>query len=292
MENTTGILPALVTPYDKKGNINESSLRSIIRMNIKKGVSGFYVNGSTAETFLLSLEERKRLIDIVMDEVNDESTIIYHVGNISTDVAIELAKYGEKLNVNAISAIPPFYYNFSFQEIKDYYKKINDSVNIPMVIYNFPSNSGVKMQLSDFKELMEDDRIIGVKHTSMDLYELERIKQTTNKIIFNGHDEVFLGGLAMGASGAIGSTFNLIAEKFIKIFESFHKGEIRKAYEMQIEANNIIEALVKVGVVQGVKYGLEKSGIECNGMRTPFKLLSKEEKAYLDKVFYDNKVNF
>lgn len=291
MDKYKGIFPALVTPYNDKGDIHEDSLRSIVRMNLEKGVKGFYVNGSTAESFLLHMEERKRMIDIVTNEAKGQATIIYHVGSIRTDDSVEMAKYGEKLGVDAISAIPPFYYQFSFEEIKEYYQTIIESVNVPMILYNFPANSGVKISMEHFYQLLEDERIIGVKHTSMNLFELERFKHK-GKILFNGHDEVFLAGLTMGADGGIGSTYNLMAEKFIQIYHLFLENNIQESTKIQIEANNVIEALVKVGVNQGIKYGLEKMGIVCNGCREPFKRLKEEEMRYLDHIFKENRLIF
>lgn len=287
MDKYKGIFPALITPYNDKGEIHEDSLRNIVRMNLVKGVKGFYVNGSTAESFLLHMEERKRLIDIVMDEAKGKATIIYHVGSIRTDDSVEMAHYGNKLGVDAISAIPPFYYQFGFEEIKEYYQSIIESVKVPMILYNFPANSGVNLSMDHFYQLLEEKRIIGVKHTSMNLFELERFKKK-GKMVFNGHDEVFLAGLSMGADGGIGSTYNLMAEKFIQIYNLFHENRIQEAAKIQIEANNVIEALIKVGVNQGIKYGLEKMGVTCNGCREPFKRLNEEEMRYLDEMFKEN----
>lgn len=290
MNKFKGIFPALVTPYHENGDIHEESLRKIVRMNIEKGVKGFYVNGSTAETFMLTMDERKRLIDIVADEVKGQCTLIYHVGNIGTAEAVELAKYGEQAKVDAISAIPPFYYKFGFEEIKGYYQDIMDSVNIPMIVYNFPAFSGVQISIANFNELLEDERVIGIKHTSMNLFDLERLQYSNKKLLFNGHDEVFLGGLSMGASGAIGSTFNLMAEKFVNMHQLFQENRHEEAFAIQREANNVIDGLIKVGVNQGIKYGLEKMGIACNGCRKPFKSLNEEEKEYMDQVFAENHV--
>lgn len=134
MNKYNGIIPALITPYTKEGKINEKSLEKLVKLNLDKGVNGFYVGGSTAEAFMLSLEERKYLLDIVSDTAKGQATIINHVGCISTDEAIELAKHAEKVGADAISAIPPFYYKFSYEEIKNHYLDIVNSVNLPMII--------------------------------------------------------------------------------------------------------------------------------------------------------------
>ncbi|MBA7524849.1 N-acetylneuraminate lyase [subsurface metagenome] len=282
MKKYKGIFPALVTPYTAGGEINGQALREIVKMNIEKRVNGFYVGGSTSEAFLLTHEERKEILKIVSDEARGKCTIIFHIGCINTDQAIDLAEYAQKVEVDAISSIPPFYYNFSLKEIKNYYKDIINQVDLPMIVYNFPAFSGVSFNSNNILDLLSDERIIGVKHTSYDLYQLERMKRINeNLIIYNGHDEVFLAGLAMGADGGIGSTYNFMAEKFIMIKKLFEEGKHEDAKKLQIEANEIIKVLIEIGVIQGIKYALVLQGIDCGITRRPFKGLNEEEKDLL-----------
>ncbi|SHJ19172.1 N-acetylneuraminate lyase [Clostridium amylolyticum] len=287
MNKYNGIIPALITPYTKEGKINEKSLEKLVKLNLDKGVNGFYVGGSTAEAFMLSLEERKYLLDIVSDTAKGQATIINHVGCISTDEAIELAKHAEKVGVDAISAIPPFYYKFSYEEIKNHYLDIVNSVNLPMIIYNFPAFSGVEMTSERVKELMNiNSKFIGVKNTSMNLFEMAKMKEISkNIVVLNGHDEVLLGGLSMGANGAVGSTYNFMADKFIKIYKLFNENKIEEAREIQNKANAIIDVLIKANIFPAIKYILEKyEGIECNGCRKPFGDIAPGGKELLDAV--------
>lgn len=285
MEKLKGIFPALLTPFTKEGKINEGALASLVKMNLDKGVDGFYVGGSTAEAFLLSQEERKYILDIVMQEAKGKGSVIYHIGCIGTDQAINLGRYAEKAGVDAISSIPPFYYNFSFSEIKNYYFDIVNEVSLPMIIYNFPAFSGVTLNIGNMKEFFVDNRFIGLKHTSNDFYTLERVKRVyQDVIVYNGFDEMFLSGLIMGADGGIGSTYNVMAEKFVAIRKLFLQGDIRLAQKLQREANNIIEVLAKVGVLPGEKEILNMMGFEYGECRRPFKKLDVEEKKMLKEV--------
>jgi N-acetylneuraminate lyase len=263
------------------------ALRESGRFHLKKGVNGFYVGGSTAEAFLLSLEERKRILEVVAAEAKGECALIYHVGCIGTGQAIELAKHAKGVGVDAISSIPPFYYKFSSEEIKSYYLDIVDAVDLPMIVYNVPAFSGVTLTSENLKQFRADGRIIGVKHTSMDLYQLNRMKQVDPRlIIYNGHDEVFLAGLAMGADGAIGSTYNFMAEKFLEINRLYHTGQIKAAQQIQNEANEIIAVLIKVGVFQGIRYILKTMGLDSGECRKPFKPLSPTDRDLLDRVIH------
>jgi len=285
MEKFKGIFPALLTPFDKNNKINEKALADLIEMNIKKGVKGFYVCGSTAEVFMLSSEERKYLYKFVKDVVGKRATLIAHVGAISTDEAIGYAQLAEKLEYDAVSAVAPFYYKFSFAEIKKYYFDIVNSVNLPMLIYNFPNFSGVNLTYDNIGEFLTDDRFIGVKHTSSDYFSMERFKnEYSNKVIYNGFDEMFLAGITMGADGGIGSTYNFMAEKFIKIQKLVGEENIKEAQKIQEEVNKIVVALIKVGVMQGEKAVLCEMGFDFGTARAPFIDCSKEAKDELIKI--------
>lgn len=277
-----GIYPALLTPFDKTGKINKPVLKELVERNIQKGVNGFYICGSTSEAFFLSIEERKEILETVAKQVRGRCTLIAHIGHISTDTAVELAKHAESVGVDAISSVSPFYYNFSFNEIKKYYFDIVDSVNIPMVIYNFPAFAKVNLTEENISIFFEDERFIALKNTSSDFFLLERLKKKyPDKIYFNGYDEMFLSSLAAGATGAIGSTFNVMAEKFIKIRELFLENKIAEAQVEQRNANNIIAALCKVGIMAGEKAVLRMQGLDFGEARLPFKPLSDEEFLFL-----------
>jgi N-acetylneuraminate lyase len=285
MKKFKGIFPALLTPFTRDNRINEKSLQKLIKINLDKGVDGFYVGGSTGEAFLLSIDERKYLLDIVAQEAKGKCTIISHIGCISTEQAIELGKHAEKVGIDAVSSIPPFYYNFSFEEIKNYYFDIVNNINLPMIIYNFPAFSGVNLNSENVKEFFNDKRFIGLKHTSSDFFSLERIKSANrNVIIYNGFDEMFLAGLAMGADGGIGSTYNFMADKFILMKNLFDIGKIDDARKIQEIVNDIIKIIIKVGVLPGEKEILNMMGLDFGECRKPFKRLSEEDKGMLKGV--------
>jgi len=277
MDKFKGIIPALLTPFDKNDKVNETALAELIEMNIEKGVSGFYVCGSTAEVFLLTESEREQVYRLVKDVCGNRATLIAHVGDVSTGKAQRYAKLAERLGYDAISAVAPFYYKFSFNEVKKYYFDIVGAVDIPMIIYNFPGFSGVQLSVKEIGMFLEDKRFIGVKHTSNDYFALSHFKMAfPQKVIYNGYDEMMLAGLSMGADGGIGSTYNFMAEKFIRLMSLFEAGEIKEAQELQKEINVIIAALCKVGVMQGEKAVLREMGLDYGTTRAPFMEPDKE----------------
>ena len=141
----SGIYTALLTPFDKNGKINEKALIDHIHQNIADGATGFYVNGSTAESFLLTEAERKYIYELVAAEAKGKCTLLAQIGAISTSQAIEYAKLCEKLGYDAISSVAPFYYKFGANEIKNYYFDIVNEVSLPMIVYHIPALSGVAL---------------------------------------------------------------------------------------------------------------------------------------------------
>ena len=281
-EKFKGIFPALLTPFDGQGRVDTEVLGRLVDYNLQKGVDGFYVAGSTAEVFLLDAKERLAVMETVSSRAGGKCTLIAHIGCISTKQAIEYAREAKEMGYDAISSVAPFYYKFSFEEIRRYYFDIVDAVDLPMLIYNFPAFSGVNLTTDNIREFLADDRFLGVKHTSSDFYALEQFKAGfPDKVVYNGYDEMFLAGLSMGADGGIGSTFNFMAEKYIEIRRLFQENDMSAAQALQREVNTILRALVEVGVMQGEKAIMEGLGFPLGQARSPFAPLSGAQKEKL-----------
>ena len=271
-----GIFTALLTPFDKNDCVNTKALSELVKFNLEMGVRGFYVTGSTGEAFLLSTEERKLVMETVKNAAPD-ATLIAHIGSPRAKEALELAKYAKELGYDAISSVAPIYYKYSFDEIKNYYYRLADTGELPMLVYHIPTFSGVNLGLGEMRQFLCDDRFMGIKYTSNDFFMLEQCKSSfPDKIVYNGFDEMFLCGLSMGADGAIGSTYNFMADKFVKIHELFKAGNIAEAQKLQIKANEIIALLCKVGVMPAEKEVLTLLGYDMGDCRHPFSPLSDE----------------
>lgn len=283
MEKYQGIFTALLTPFDKNNRVNEKELEKLVKFNKEMGVKGFYVGGSTAEAFLLSTDERKQIMDVVKTTAPD-STLIAHIGSIDERVATELALHAEKTGYDVISSVAPFYYKFSFEEIKNYYYRLADATALPMLVYHFPAFSGVNMGMNEMKQFLNDDRFIGIKYTSNDFFTMEQCKTNfPDKIVYNGFDEMFLAGLSMGANGGIGSTYNFMANKFVEIQKLFEAGDIKAAQTIQKEANHIITILCQIGVMQAEKEVLNQLGFDFGVCRHPFGEPTAEQKDLIKK---------
>ncbi len=283
MDKFKGIFTALLTPFDKENKVNEKELEKLVKFCLDKGVKGFYVGGSTAEAFLLSTDERKQIMDVVKSAAG-EATLIAHIGSINELEATELAKHAKKIGYDVISSVAPFYYKFTFDEIKNYYFRLADSAELPMLVYHFPAFSGVNMGASEMSKFLTDERFLGIKYTSNDFFTLEQCKTNfADKVVYNGFDEMLLSGLVMGADGGIGSTYNFMADKFVKIYNLFNEGKIEEAQAVQKEANRIITILCKIGVMQAEKEVLNQLGFDFGVCRHPFGEPTAEDKALIAK---------
>ena len=273
-----GIFTALLTPFNSDYTINEKSLEKLIKFNLDAGVHGFYVGGSTGEGMLMSKEERKRIFAIAKKISDGSVPLIAHVGAISTADACDMAAEAKRLGFDAISAVAPFYYSFPLEAIKSYYLDIVRFAGMPMFIYNFPAGNGFGLTPAIAKDIFSSDgHFAGIKHTSMDLFSLRQFKQDIDGItVFNGYDEICLAGLSMGADGAIGSTYNFMGEKFVKLYNAFREGNIALAQKLQNEACAIISEMCRYGVFQCEKEILTLMGIDMGPCRRPFLPLSEE----------------
>ena len=243
------------------------------------------MGGSTGEGLLLTNEEREAVFKCVKEAAGDRVTLIAHVGTISTDSAIEMAKCAENLGYDAISAVAPFYYGFPLEAILGYYQDIANSTSLPMIIYNFPNSSGFSLTKDIANDLFKNEKFIGIKHTSSDMFALQKFKHLDrNIVVYNGFDETLLAGLAMGADGAIGSTYNFMGKKFKKIMNDFLSGDLKAAQKGQNEADEIITEMCKYGVFQSEKAILTERGVDMGECRKPFLPISAECRASMRKI--------
>ena len=282
-----GIFSALLVSYNEDGSINEKGVREIIRHNIDNmKVDGLYVGGSTGENFMLSTEEKKQIFEIAKDEAKNEIKLIAQVGSINVYESVELAKFATELGYDAISAVTPFYYKFSFNEIKDYYNTIIDSVDNRLIIYSIPFLTGVDMSVEQFGELFENEKIIGVKFTAADFYLLERLRKAyPNHLIYAGFDEMMLPATVLGVDGAIGSTFNVNGIRARQIFDLAREGKIEEARQIQHVTNDLISAILSNGLYATLKELLKLSGVDAGYCRKPMALTTDAQVEEAKNIF-------
>ncbi|HBR1562420.1 TPA: N-acetylneuraminate lyase [Klebsiella quasipneumoniae subsp. similipneumoniae] len=253
--NLRGVMAALLTPFDGQQKLDKESLRRLVRFNLCQGVDGLYVGGSTGEAFVQSGTERQEVLEIVAEEAKGKMTLIAHVGCVSTLESQQLARAAVGYGYDAVSAVTPFYYPFSFEEHCAHYQAIIESADgLPMVVYNIPALSGVKLTLDQINTLVTLPGVGALKQTSGDLFQMEQIRRAhPDLVLYNGYDEIFASGLLAGADGGIGSTYNIMGWRYQGMVAALKVGDVAKAQQLQCECNKVIDLLIKTGVFRGLK---------------------------------------
>lgn len=268
IHSITGVIPAMVTPFDENETLDEKRLRAVIRFLIERKLEGLYITGSTGESFLMSPEERKRVVEITVDEVKGRIPIIAHIGAISTHHSIDLARHAEKTGVDAISSVPPIYWNFSPDQIYGYYADITASTSLPMIAYNVPM---AVLGFDIIKRLAGIKGVAGVKYTATTHHEIIRIKEEIAKdfIVYSGADEMAMSGLSFGADGIIGSFYNSMPEIWFGIRDAIKAGNLAEAKRLQEIGNAVIFFSLPRGGVGTIKRAMAWQGCDAGYVRRP-----------------------
>ncbi|MGM9988560.1 MAG: dihydrodipicolinate synthase family protein [Bacillaceae bacterium] len=279
-----GIIVAFYACFDDDGNVSVERTKQLARFYVEKGVKGLYVNGSSGEGFLLSVEERKEILAAVMEEVRNELTVIAHVAAVSTRDSIALAQHAEMVGVDALSAVPSVYYRIPERSIEKYWNDIIDSTNLDFIIYNIPQTTGYQLSTILFKKMIQNEKVIGVKNSSMPPLDIQQFKAIGGNdfLVLNGPDEQYIAGRMMGADGGIGGTYGIMPELFLELEKCIVNGQLEKAQVLQNEINDIIFCLLDFpNLYSAAKEVLKLRGINIGTARLPLEPVPAKE---LEKV--------
>lgn len=257
----TGIYVPLVTPFKQNGEVDYEVLAKATKFVLAKGVDGIYACGGTAEFCLLRTEERKRCLEVIIANA-DGKEVIAHVGSQSTAESVELAQHAASVGASMLSAVAPYYFGYTFAQIKEYFRKIAHAGDLHLMIYN--AAQARSYSLEEMKELLEDDKISAVKYTGQNFYFLERLVHTyPDKKFYTGCDEAFLAGAAVGSDGAIGTTYNYYADKYIEARQLFSQGENGRALDIIHKLNSITECILSTqSLTAATKYIMSLQGLD------------------------------
>ena len=259
-----GVIPAFYACYDDQGEISPQRVRALVEYFLVKGVQGLYVNGSSGECIYQSVADRKLILEEVMAVAKGKLTIIAHVACNNTKDSMELARHAESLGVDAIATIPPIYFRLPEYSIAQYWNAISAAApHTDFVIYNIPQLAGVALTPSLYKEMLKNERVIGVKNSSMPVQDIQIFAALGGEdhLVFNGPDEQFLGGRLMGARAGIGGTYGAMPELFLKLNQLIVDKELERAKKLQFTINTIIG---KLTAAHGNMYSVIKEVLKIN----------------------------
>ncbi|MGI6877400.1 dihydrodipicolinate synthase family protein [Microbacterium sp. gxy059] len=276
---------ALATPYDAEGRVDPERIGMLVDDYVARGVEGLYCCGSSGEGLLLTADERVEVVRAASAAAAGRVPVIAHVGALSTREAVDLAVRSQDAGAVAVSMVPPIYYRYGPEAIAEHYRTVMDAVDVPMILYNIPQFTGTEFDPDSAADLLEDERVIGVKQTAHNMFHLERMRAAfPDKAYIGGFDEVFVAAVAAGARGAIGTTIGFQVELFLAAREMLERGDLAGAQRVQSRIGEVVAELVDIDVFPAAK---ELSGLPFGGLgdcRRPFRPLSDEQRSRVARL--------
>ena len=266
-----GVIPAVVTPFDQNEEFEEKAFRSLIEWLIERGVTGIVPCGTTGEFSLMTQQERAKVIEVCVDQVNGRVPVIAGTGDTATKLVIEATKHAKDVGADAAIIVSPYYLKpKGGKGIYEHYLAIAEAVDIPIVLYNIPSTTGQYIPWQVVEDLAEVDNIVGLKDSSGDLkYMMSVLEKVGNLIdVVVGWDEVVLPALAAGARGMILASANIIPHLWLEIYHNMKKGKLEEARAEQMRIQKLTRHIVASGAL-GCKACLNYMGIKVGKTRRP-----------------------
>jgi 4-hydroxy-tetrahydrodipicolinate synthase len=268
-----GVMPAMVTPFNKDETINEENLRNLTNYLIEQGVTGLVPVGTTGEFVNMTFEERLKVIEIVVDEVNGRVPVIAGTGETGTKLVIDATKAATDLGADAVLIVTPYYLKPKAKGLYDHYFTIAEKTDIPIVLYNIPVCTGVELPWTVVEDLVDIENIVGIKDSSGDYkYFSALLEKVSDKIsVLIGWDENVLGALAGGAAGCILGSANVFAKIWLDIYNHIRNNRLQEAQILQKKVQKLARLLINSGAL-GVKSCLNMMNIPVGKTRQPLVL--------------------
>jgi len=277
--NIKGIIPAVLTPFDKHENIDINAFKELLNYLMDKGVHGLFILGSQGEFYALTLDECKKLMDAAVSVKRENIPIYAGIGRITTRETIELAKYALDVGIDYGVVVTPFYVRLTQKELEEHYKKIAESVELKILLYNNPSNTNINLEPDTVYRLRDISNIVGIKESTPYFSQLVELIQKCRSAKFHilvGLECHILGGLLLGADGAVVASANAIPDILVSLYENFTEGNLGEAIKLQQKVNEFFN-LFKYGTFPGIlKDIMEIMGFQYGKARSPVKSITRK----------------
>ena len=282
MAEFKGVFPAIVTPMTSDGGLNEAAYREVMEFNIRGGVHGLWIAGGTGESVLLTDDENMRLAEISADQGQGRVTNIMHVGAASTARAAKLAEHAARAGVDAVCAVPPFYYQTTDEAIAEHYRVIAAAADLPLFVYNIPQSTGVEITPELMQRIQDHvPQLTGVKHSSLN-FDYTRSFAGMGLSVLVGQGRLMVAALTIGASGCVDGPPCVAPEPWVDIWNAYADGDLELARAAQDRAVEISRIVGRYAYHSSLKAVLsERLGIDCGSARPPLPQLTPEQRAFV-----------
>ncbi|MBE6082158.1 MULTISPECIES: 4-hydroxy-tetrahydrodipicolinate synthase [Tissierellales] len=284
---------AIITPF-KDGKINYDKFEELLEWHVKEKTDAIIVCGTTGESATLSDEEKKELIKFTVEKINKRIPVIAGTGSNNTAHCIELSKYAQKVGADGLLIVTPYYNKTTQKGLKEHYLAIAQEVNIPIIIYNVPSRTGLNILPKTLAELSEHPNIRGVKEASGNIAQVAEIARLckNNFCIYSGNDDMVVPLLSLGGLGVISVVANILPRDTHDMVSSYLNGNLKKAKDLQLNMKPLIDALFIETNPIPIKEAMNLLGMDVGPLRLPLtsmvesnkKILMAEMKSYGLKI--------
>lgn len=266
----TGAAVAIITPFNEEG-INFEELKKLIDFNIENGTDAIVIAGTTGESSTMSDEEHKEVIKFTVDYVNKRVPVIAGTGSNDTLYAVELSKYAEEVGADGLLIVTPYYNKTTQAGLIKHYNYIADRVNLPIILYNVQSRTGVNISPKTCLELSKHKNIVAIKEASGNISQVAQIRALCGDdlAIYSGNDDQIVPILSLGGKGVISVLSNLAPKETHNICQLFFDGKVEESAKLQLDYLNLINSLfIEVNPIP-VKTALGLMGYNVGNLRMP-----------------------
>ncbi|CAN7551216.1 4-hydroxy-tetrahydrodipicolinate synthase [Paenibacillus sp. LjRoot56] len=286
MLKPAGIIPAMITPFDDNQNINESALRLFVRRFIAANVHGLFCLGTNGEFFTLTMEEKLRVAEIVIEEAQGRVPIYVGAGCVGTQETAQLAARLEQMGADALSIITPYFLTFTQQELIGHFRTVSEATKLPILLYNIPARTGNTLLPKTVMELSKVPNIVGIKDSSGSFDNILQVLEQCDPdfAVLAGTDSLILPTLMAGGHGAIAATANVFPEVVRSIYDLWLQGKPEEA-ELSQRKLRTLRSAFSLGTLPSVlKEVLNMLGLPAGDPRLPVQPLSPTAKSELKIV--------
>lgn len=266
----TGSGVALVTPFDSEG-VNYKKLRELLEWHIKMGTDAIIICGTTGEASTMTVDERKKVIKFTVDTVNKRIPVIAGSGSNDTKQSIEMSKFCESCGADALLIITPYYNKTTQKGLVAHYKAINDSVNIPIILYNVPGRTGVNIMPETLLKLSKLQNVAAIKEASGNLSQIIKMKALVrdNIDIYSGNDDQIIPILSVGGKGVISVLANIVPDKVHAIVKNYLDKKLDEALKIQLDTLKLTNTLFIETNPIPIKTAMNLLGYDVGPLRLP-----------------------
>lgn len=267
-----GAITAMVSPLDKNGDVDEKGLRKNVEFQIKEGIQGLVPMGTTGECATLSYEEHNRVVDIVVDAVKGRVPVIAGTGSNSTWETIMLTRHAKEAGADGALLVCPYYNRPTQPGLYAHYKKVAEEVDIPIVIYNIPSRTGVNMTPETMARLAKLKNIVGVKEATGDMDQVARIIELTKEedfVVTSGNDSDTVEIMKMGGVGVISVASNIAPKKVVELVDLLAAKDYEKAEKLERELAELFSIIFIETNPGPIKAAMDMMGLPAGPLRLP-----------------------